>query len=240
MTPHSEDAPDTLPLPATGDVVAAWPREPQQLFLLLHGADQCPADWLPLAQAIAHHFPQGLVAALATPAVLLCGSDDVPTRMPAAVEALRERVRRWQAHTGLRFDRTALITQGMATSTALRAIMHHADLCARLFAVGGQLDGHASPISDQTSLHWLHGEDDAGIPPMRARETAQHLQALDIDLTLDILPGSCTVSSPALQQRVLALLQGHVPRRLWREALASAGALDVGRHPPRTRKTDRH
>ena len=228
MTPHSEDAPNALPLPATGDVVAAWPQEPQQLFLLLHGADQHPADWLPLAQTIAHHFPQGLVAALATPAALLHGSGGEPTDMPAAVEALHNQVRRWQAHTGLGFERTALIAQGMAASTALRAIMHHADLCARLFAVGGQLDGQAAPISNQTSLHWLHGEDDAGIPPARTRETAQHLQALDVDLTLDILPGNSTASTPALQQRVLALLQGHVPRRLWREALASAGALDNG------------
>ncbi len=108
MTPRSEDAPDALPLPATSDVVAAWPQGPQQLFLLLHGADQRPADWLPLAQAIAHHFPQGLVAALATPAALLHGSDGVPTHMPAAVEALHQRVRHWQTHASLGFERTAL------------------------------------------------------------------------------------------------------------------------------------
>ncbi len=240
MTPRSEDAPDALPLPATSDVVAAWPQGPQQLFLLLHGADQRPADWLPLAQAIAHHFPQGLVAALATPAALLHGSDGVPTHMPAAVEALHQRVRHWQTHASLGFERTALITEGIAASTALRAVMHHADLCARLFAVGGQLDGYAALISDQTSLHWLHGADDAGIPPVRARETVQQLQALDVDVTLDILPGNCTASAPALQQRVLALLQGPVPRRLWREALASAGTLEDDCPTSGANKTSRH
>ena len=110
MTPHSKDAPDALPLPATGDLIAAWPQEPQQLFLLLHGAGQLPADWLPLAQAIARLFPQGLVASLATPVALLRGIDNKPSDMPTAVEALHERVRCWQTHTGLGFDRTALIT----------------------------------------------------------------------------------------------------------------------------------
>ena len=104
------------------------------------------------------------------------------------------------------FDRTALITQGMAASAALRAIMRHADLCARLFAVGGQLDGRAAPISEQTSLHWLHGDKDTSLSLAHARETAQHLQALDVDFTLDLLPGSCTADTPVLHQRVLELL----------------------------------
>ena len=240
MTPHSKDAPDALPLPATGDLIAAWPQEPQQLFLLLHGAGQLPADWLPLAQAIARLFPQGLVASLATPVALLRGIDNKPSDMPTAVEALHERVRCWQTHTGLGFDRTALITQGMAASAALRAIMRHADLCARLFAVGGQLDGRAALISEQTSLHWLHGDKDASLSLAHARETAQHLQALDVDFTLDLLPGSCTADTPVLHQRVLELLQGHMPRRLWREALASAGALEDVCQTPGPNRTDWH
>ena len=160
--------------------------------------------------------------------------------MPVAVEALHERVWRWQTHTGLGFDRTALITQGMAASAALRAIMRHADLCARLFAVGGQLDGRAAPISEQTSLHWLHGDKDASLSLAHARETAQHLQALDVDFTLDLLPGSCTADTPVLHQRVLELLQGHMPRRLWREALASAGALEDVCQTPGPNRTDWH
>ena len=128
----------------------------------------------------------------------------------------------------------------MAASAALRAIMRHADLCARLFAVGGQLDGRAAPISEQTSLHWLHGDKDTSLSLAHARETAQHLQALDVDFTLDLLPGSCTADTPVLHQRVLELLQGHMPRRLWREALASAGALEDVCQTPGPNRTDWH
>ena len=209
-------------LPAEGDLVVAWPQAPQQLFLLLHGAGQQPADWQPLAQRLAQQFPLGLVAALAVPLEL---RQDAGTGV--AVTALRGLVRRWQTHTGLDFSRTALLAQGTVASVALQWVMQHADGCARLFAVGGRLPESAQAISEQTSLHWLHGQDDDGMPDERLREAAQQLQALDVDFTFDVLTGSCATCTPEIQQRVLHLLQNHVPKRLWREALASAGAVDA-------------
>ncbi|MDO5653463.1 MAG: hypothetical protein Q4G39_05105 [Brachymonas sp.] len=216
-------------LPAAGDVVVAWPQEPQQLFLILHGAAQTPAHWQALAQDLAQHFPQGLVVALSTPAVLLQGEVDLPAELPAATNALRALVQNWQTHTGLGFERTALIATGMAASTALHAVAAHADVAARLFAVGGKL-AQPLPIAADTTLHWLHGASDASMREEQAHTTAQQLRALDVDFTLDVLPGSCTVCTADLQQRVLHLLQNHVPQRLWREAMKAAGQ-DVAAAP---------
>ena len=201
----------------------AWPQEPQQLFVLLHGAEQQPADWQALAQTLAQHFPQGLVAVLATPAAVLQGA----SAMPAAVAALQAVLQRWQAHTGLNFARTAVVAQGVAASVALQAAMQEeAHICARLFAVGGHLPEQATPLSEQTSLHWLHG--DADMPADQARALGQRLQTLDVDFTLDVLvQTTSTADTPALQQRIVHLLQNHVPRRLWREALASASMQDA-------------
>ena len=225
MTQQASNTPDVAaptPLPAAGDWVVAWPQEPQQLFVLLHGAEQQPADWQALAQTLAQHFPQGLVAVLATPAAVLQGA----SAMPAAVAALQAVLQRWQAHTGLNFARTALVAQGVAASVALQAAMQGADICARLFAVGGHLPEQATPLSEQTSLHWLHG--DADMPADQARALGQRLQTLDVDFTLDVLvQTTSTADTPALQQRIVHLLQNHVPRRLWREALASASMQDA-------------
>ena len=225
MTQHASSTPEAAaptPLPAAGDWVVAWPQEPQQLFVLLHGAGQQPADWQALAQTLAQHFPQGLVAVLATPAAVLQSA----SAMPAAVAALQAVLQRWQAHTGLNFARTALVAQGVAASVALQAAMQEADICARLFAVGGHLPEQATPLSEQTSLHWLHG--DADMPADQARALGQRLQTLDVDFTLDVLvQTTSTADTPALQQRIVHLLQNHVPRRLWREALASASMQDA-------------
>ena len=225
MTQQASNTPEVAaptPLPAAGDLVAAWPQEPQQLFVLLHGAEQQPADWQALAQTLAQHFPQGLVAVLATPAAVLQGAG----AMPAAVAALQAVLQRWQAHTGLNFARTALVAEGAADSVALQAAMQEADICARLFAVGGNLPEQATPLSEQTSLHWLHG--DADMPADQARALGQRLQTLDADFTLDVLEQvTSTADTLALRQRIVHLLQNHVPRRLWREALASASMQDA-------------
>lgn len=216
-TPPSKE---TACADAASDWIAAWPPEPQQLFLLLP-ADAAHAGWRELAQSLSQTFAQGAVAILALPAEI---AQAEKSRQPAAVAALRQLVQHWQARAGLDFARTALIAQGQAASVAIQAVMQHADMCARLFALGGSLPQQAMPISEHTSLHCLHEQDDASVSAGQARELGQRLQMLDADFTLDVLPGDgATVCSPAMQQRVLHLLQNHVPRRLWREALASAG-----------------
>ena len=163
------------------------------------------------------------MAVLATPAAVLQGSGD----MSAAVAALQAVLQRWQAHIGLNFARTAVVAQGVAASVALQAAMQEeAHICARLFAVGGHLPEQATPLSEQTSLHWLHGE--ADIPADQARALGQRLQTLDADFTLDVLEQvTSTADTLALRQRIVHLLQNHVPRRLWREALASANMQDT-------------
>lgn len=224
-SPPSPKLPQTEASGPCDHWTAAWPTEPQQLFLLLLGDSAQAANWRELAHNLAQHFPQGAVAVLPLPAEIT----QVEHHSPAAVAALRQLVQQWQTRAGLDFARTAIIAQGVAASIAVQAVMQHADLCARLFAVGGQLPEQATPIAEHTCLHWLHARDTASPSAELAREWGQRLQALDVDFTLDVLEGRGPAANcaPELQQRILHLLQNHVPRRLWREALASAGSLDI-------------
>lgn len=223
QTPAASSNATTQP-DAAGHQIAAWPPEPQQLFLLLPGESALAEAWQTLAQNLAQTFEQGAVAVLALPAEMA----QATPHQPAAVAALRQLVQQWQARAGLDFARTAIIAQGAVASLVMRAVMQHADMCARLFAVDGHLPEQATPIAEHTCLHWLHARDAAEGPSTeQVREWGQRLQALDVDFTLDVLENSAAASqAPELQQRILHLLQNHVPRRLWREALASAGSLD--------------
>ncbi|MDO4794628.1 MAG: hypothetical protein Q4A28_01620 [Brachymonas sp.] len=229
----SSFSPSTTPAAqpdAAGNRIAAWPSEPQQLFLLLPGEATQADDWQALAHSLAQTFAQGAVAVLALPADMAQAKADPA----AAVAALRQLVQQWQARAGLDFARTALIAQGQLASIAMQAVMRHVDLCARLFAVGGHLPEQTMPIAEHTCLHWLHVQDESGPSAEQAHEWGQCLQALDVDFTLDVLESSAvTAGPPELQQRILHLLQNHVPRRLWREALASANALDAAQSATR-------
>lgn len=206
-------------LPAEGDILV-WPNEPQQLFLLMHEAGQRPADWQTLAQELARNFAQGAVVLLAEQA-----ASSPALKGAAAAQALYERVRQWQAHAGLGFECTACIAQGAAAHTAITAAALHADLCARLFAVEGQALTEALSISDRTCLHWLQGDADVDALGL-VREAVRQLQALRADCTLEVLSAAEADQAAATRQRILHLLQNYVPRRIWREALAHAQALD--------------
>lgn len=218
-------SPDETTQPdAAGHQIAAWPTEPQQLFLLFPSEPTLADDWKELAHSLAQHFAQGAVVVLAGPAEIAAPST---SHQPATVASLRQLVQQWQARAGLDFARTGIIAQGTAASLAMQAVMQHEDICARLFTVGGQLPKQASPIAEHTCLHWLHARDGDTPSAEQAREWGQRLQALDVDFTLDVLESQAAATcAPELQQRILHLLQNHVPRRLWREALASAEALD--------------
>ncbi len=217
--------PSSAQLPAPGDVVTAWPEQGQQLFLLLHDAGQTPADMLPLAHALAQQFAQGVVATLAVPSAM----EQNAGAHPAATAALQQVVCAWQAHTGLGPERTALFCHGTTASTALAAVMRDVHLCARLFALGGDLHTLPASMHQHTTLHWVHAH---GNQAASAIQAAEALKALDADITLDVLPESFTPASPALQQWMLFLLQNHVPLRLWREALANAQAGSADPTPP--------
>lgn len=233
-------------VPAAHDVIVAWPEQPQQLFLLLHGLGQAPADMLPLAQRLARQFPQGLVACLAAPEAHEGGEgyqwyalqgvteQNRIERITPALQQLVQRVQAWQQHAGTGAERTALVCYSQAAILGLEAVARHPHFCARLFAIGGRYAELPASVHAHTTLHWLHGKQDSTVPYHHAIDAAHHLKALDADFSVDVYADAGHAITQEMEDRVLHLLQNHVPQRLWREALAGAGMdeADMPRPPP--------
>lgn len=192
------------------DIIIANPDNAQQLFIVLHDAHAQPQDSLHLAQHLQKTFSQAAVIAPATPQAVLHQATD-----HTALHAL---LNHWWQTTGLDATRTALICQGASAHNVLHAASQQL-LCARLFIVGDCLLHGLEQLSEHTTLHGLHPKDSTSAETIE-RISAQ-LRRADIDFTLDTLPAPCICNAKAIQERIVHVLQSHVPQRLWREAMRS-------------------
>ena len=238
MTTQPGDAiPVTVPAPH--DLITSWPEQPQQLFLLFHGAGQKPSDMLDMAQRLSRQFPQGVVACVAAPHAYDEGegfqwyshrgeSDEnrAERLLPARLE-LSATVRAWQRHTGLGPERTALLCFAQSATVALEAVAAEQDLAARLFAVAGRFDRLPEQMHQHTCIHWMHGKDDEVMPYQAAVEAGYRLRDLDADFSVDVFPETGHCVTEEMEQRIFHLLANHAPLRLWRQAMAEAGQPDT-------------
>jgi phospholipase/carboxylesterase len=76
-----------------------------------------------------------------------------------------------------------------------------------------------------TTLHLLHGADDAVVPVRHARIALQRLARLQGDATIDIAEGAGHELHPALLHCALHRLTSHIPLRTWQAALGAAPPL---------------
>ena len=227
--------PILVTVPAPNDVVVAWPDTPQQLFLLLPDAGQNPHDILAMAQRLAGTFTQGAVAIVAPPHS--CdeggegfqwfsqrGEDDSNRvqRLQAAQPEFLATVQAWQQRTGLPAERTALLAFGQSGMLALEAVAQSHQVAARVFAIGARYAQLPPAMHQHTTLHWLHGKEDEVVPYHAATEAGYHLRSLDADFTVDVFAETGRALTSEMQDRVLHLLQNHVPLRIWREAMTQA------------------
>ena len=69
-----------------------------------------------------------------------------------------------------------------------------------------------------TTLHLLHGQNDAVVPVVRTRKDFEHLMELGADATLDVAAALGHELHPALMAQAVTRLQTCVPLRHWRAA----------------------
>lgn len=190
------------------DLIVANPAEAQQLFILLHDANEQPQDNLCLAQHLQKTFSQAAVIAPATPQALLHQTTD-----QTALHAL---LQHWWQATGLDAARTALICQGAPAHNALHAASRK-HLCARLFTIGNCLPSATLALPEHTTLHCLCPEDSTDASTIA--NIAEQLRNTAVDCTLETVPLPCSSNASTIPARIVHLLQSHVPQRLWREAM---------------------
>lgn len=202
---------------------------PRQLFVLLHGAGGVAADMLDLATVLGDAFPQ---AAIVIPegfqtihlgkterqwfASFELNDDNRPQRVAAALPALAGFVREQQARFGILQSDTALAGFAEGATMALALSEQHDGLVGRVLAFCG---GYAAPPQKAptlTTLHLLHGQNDAVVPVQQVQQAYSQLMALEADATCDIASGIGHELHPALMDQAVKRLLTCVPLRFWR------------------------
>lgn len=221
-------------LPASG--------RPEQLLLLLHGWAQQGQALAPLAAALRREFPQAAVLApdAPTPAddgrrgrmwYSIKGLEDAAlwrARVDAQLEQLAPWVRAQQQRLGVAPAATCLGGFSQGALLSLELVARHDGLAGRVLAFGGRYCTLPAAAPRLSTLHFLHGREDAIFTLADVQQAFDHLARHRGDATLDVAHGVGHELHPALIECALQRLRTHIPRRTWEEAL---GALPAGTPP---------
>ena len=202
---------------------------PKQLFVLLHGDGGAAVDMLALATLIGESFgeaavvmPEGFEAIHLGktvrqwfPTFELTDSNRAE-RVAKAVPPLAAFIRQQQERFGILQSDTALAGFAEGATLALALSDTHDGLVGRVLAFSGRYSARPDKAPSLTTLHLLHGQQDAVVPVRLARQAYAELMALGADATCDIASTVGHELHPALMAQAIHRLQTCVPLRFWR------------------------
>jgi phospholipase/carboxylesterase len=205
----------------------------QQLFILLHEEHGSPQTMRGLADALRQAFPQSaiLVPAGFEPAdrpadggrqwFSTRGLDDDsrPDRVAQAMPSLVRYIRAAQARFHLLQTDTALAGFSQGAIMALAIVQANDGLAGRVLSFSGRYATMPHSAPQYTTIHLLHGADDAVMPVTHSQNAQARLNALHGDSTIDVATRVGHELHPALIQRAVVRLQTCVPLRSWEAAL---------------------
>ncbi len=208
----------------------------EQLVLLFHGQAETPQAMRPFGERLARQFPNAFIVSVVAPesadggtgyqwlSELGVDEGDRTSRLTAALPAFLHAVVHWQAVSNLGPVATALIGFSQGAIMALEAT-HGDNACAgRVVAIAGRFHDLPERAAAVTTVHLLHGKQDAVIPYRHAVEAEQHLLRIGGDVTVDVLSFLGHVLADEFIELTVERLTGYVPRRVWEEAMRVAGS----------------
>lgn len=207
-----------------------------QLVLLFHGLGETPQAMQPLGERLARQFPNAFIVSVVAPQpadggagyqwLSVRGIDDnkLAARVSAALPAFLRAVAHWQAVSGLGPVATALIGFSQGAIMALEATRVEPACAGRVVAMAGRFTQLPERAAAATTLHLFHGKQDAVIPYRHTIEAVQHLLDIGGDATADVLPFVGHELVDDFIELMIERLTGHVPKRLWDEAMRAAGS----------------
>lgn len=208
----------TLPMnpPAVASIeLLSGAASPRPLFVLLHDAGGSALDMLELGNRLGDAFaesavliPEGLTGPLKA------GDND--GALAGQVKALADFLRAQQQRFGVLQSDTALAGFGAGATLALALSDAHDGLVGRVLAFGGCYAVWPAKAPALTTLHLLHGQNDAVVPVARTRQDFAHLMELGADATLDVASTLGHELHPALMDQAVTRLQTCVPLRFWK------------------------
>lgn len=208
----------------------------QQLVLLFHGLGETPQAMRPLGERLAQQFPSAFVVSVVAPQpadggtgcqwLSVHGLDDTnrTARVSEALPAFLRAVAHWQAVSGLGPVATALIGFSQGAIMALESTRVDPACAGRVVAIAGRFAELPERAATATTLHLFHGKQDEVIPYRHTVEAVQHLLGIGGDATADVLPFVGHTLAGDFVDLTIERLTGYVPKRLWDEAMRSAGA----------------
>jgi phospholipase/carboxylesterase len=201
--------------------------EARQLMVLFHGVGATPQDLLPLGECLAQTFPDASVVSVQAPyasdmgqgfqwfSVRDIAEESRPARVAEVLPEFVALVQDLQRQTGVGPEATALFGFSQGGIMALEASQLPQHLAGRIVALAGCFAQLPQAPHALTTLHMLHGKDDAVIHYGYTVTAAKHLVSLGADITADVLPFVGHTVSDDMLDLLIERLQGHVPKRLW-------------------------
>lgn len=207
-------------------------ERPQQLFILLHGVGGQPNDLLPLAQRFRAVFPNAvflLPEGLAPFDGGLSGrqwfsisgvtEENRPSRVAEAMPALHALITQSQDRFKLVPPDTALVGFSQGAIMALEYTVAHDGGVGRAISFSGRFAKLPDHVSQLTTLHLLHGEEDTVIPVEHAQAAFERLSQAGGDVTLDFATSIGHVLHEVLVDTAIHRLQTVIPLRSWENAM---------------------
>ena len=214
---------------------------PDLLYLLFHGVGATAEHMVPLALRLAREYPQAAVVCLNGPQPYDAVIGDTPARQWFSIRRLDEAnrpgrvaaalphfvatVRAMQERFGMTWERTALAGFSQGAVMALEAVQAEPQLAGRVLSFSGRHATAPAHVPTDTTVHLLHGMDDAVIPAAASVDSAQTLLALGADVTADVLPRIGHELHPDLVERAIEQLRTFLPKKVWRQAMSEAPVL---------------
>ena len=212
-------------------IIQQPPATPHQLILLFHGMGSNPRAMRPLGERLALEFPNALVVAPQAPTASgnpngfeWFGVDGITEenrvlRVALAMPAFEACVAHWQRVAGLAAPATALVGFSQGAIMSLESAKRNPPCAGRIVAIGGRFAALPVEMLFDTTVHFLHGKEDAVIPYANTVLAAHHLRDLGSDLTADVLPFIGHEVHADFIDLVATKLANHIPNRVWAKAL---------------------
>ena len=204
---------------------------PQQLILLFHGMGSNPRAMRPLGERLAVEFPNALVVAPQAPTpsgnpngfewfgIEGITEENRVNRVALAMPAFEACVAHWQRVAGLAAPATALVGFSQGAIMALESAKRSPPGAGRIVAIGGRFAALPVEMLFDTTVHFLHGKEDAVIPYSNTVLAAHHLRDLGCDITAEVLPFIGHDIHADFIDLVATKLATHIPNRVWSKAL---------------------
>lgn len=208
----------------------------KQLMLLQHGVGATPQGLVPLGERLAQAFPDALMVSVQAPhpsdlgqgyqwfSVRGITEEDRPARVAEAMHAFVAMVRDWQRQSGVGPEATALIGFSQGAIMSLEATQLSEHLAGRVVALSGRFAALPQAPHPHTTIHMVHGKNDAVIHYGYTVTGAEHLISVGADVTADVIPFLGHEISAEVIELVVERLLGHLPKRHWEEVQRASEA----------------